>query len=131
MLVVGFAVFLGSLNVPVIYKLLKHGGQTTARIVRTDCGNHSSGSYAYVVRGVPYLGGDVMSSDCEQLHKGQEITVYYDLTDPRVSIAEQPMASLENELMFIALVCLVFPPVIMIGVARAIVMLRRGPEKFN
>jgi hypothetical protein len=113
-----FAAILGPINVPTYLKLLKHGERTSAEILRLDCDNHNQAEYVFNVGAIGVLSSDVMISDCRLLRPGDAIPIYYDVTDPTVNRAEEPMGGLVNELIAITLVCLTFPSLIIVGVSR-------------
>ena len=50
--------------------------------------------------------------DCRSLHPGDSIVVYYDKIEPGTNRAAEPRAGIINELIPIALACLIFPPAI-------------------
>jgi hypothetical protein len=110
------ALILGSLNLPTLLRLAAHGERATAIIVQPTCDNHASASYAFNVGATRYMGSDVMwTLDCRSLHPGDSITIYYDTTDPRVSRAIEPQSGLVNEVIPIALTCLIAPPIFIAG----------------
>jgi hypothetical protein len=114
-----FALGLGQFNIPTLLRLAKHGERTTAAIVQPDCSNHSRASYRFVVGTAYYSGSDVMQmADCQSLHPGDGIPVYFDLTDPTVSRAIEPRVGLMNELISIAFACLVFPSMVIFALGR-------------
>jgi hypothetical protein len=108
------AIVLGRINVPTYVKLAEDGERTTAVIVQPDCGNHGRASYAFNVGSIGYSGSDVMN-DCRSLRPGDDITIYFDRDDPKISRAIEPRAGLMNELIPIALACLLVPPVAIIS----------------
>jgi hypothetical protein len=106
-----FATALGQLNIPTFLRLIRHGEQTTATIVQPDCGNHATASYSFSVGSTPYSGKDGMTN-CGSLRAGDLIQIYYDVSDPTLNRAVEPRAGLMNEIISIALICLVVPPFI-------------------
>ncbi|HXM00138.1 MAG TPA: hypothetical protein VN932_09425 [Rhizomicrobium sp.] len=117
-LVAVFAIGLSFLNVPRLYRLVAHGGQTIGRVTQKICENHNGVDYEYVVQGKLYRDGDIMVVDCRDLHVGQHVSVFFDRMDPKNSSLGNPVAELENEAISILMVCLVFPPLIIFGVIR-------------
>jgi hypothetical protein len=110
-----FAIGLGQLNVPTFLRLVQHGERTTATIVQPNCDSHANASYTFTVASTHYSGTDVMAVDCRSLHPGDTIQIYYDVADPTLNRAGDPKARLENELLTIAGMCLIFPPLIIAG----------------
>jgi hypothetical protein len=107
------------LNVPTFLALVQHGKRTSAEIIRTNCGQHDSGSYAFTVNSTHYENTGLMPGNCANLKKGDVIDVYYDERDPSLSRAREPAASLANELITIGLGCLFVPPLIFLGLMLA------------
>jgi hypothetical protein len=110
-----FSVGLGLINVPAILKLLGHGAETTAKIVRLDCENHNRAFYTFSIGTSRYSTSDIIGDNCRSLRSGDDIPIYYDATDPTISSTTAPRAALLNELVPIGLVCLFFPPMILAG----------------
>ena len=110
------ALLLGRINVPTYLRLIKHGARTTATIVQSDCNNHARAFYTFSVGSRAYSGSDVMwMFDCQPLHPGDGIPIYYDKTDPTASRAIEPQNGLVNDLIPIALACLMVPPLMIAG----------------
>jgi hypothetical protein len=110
------AIALGQINISTYLRLLEHGERATATIIRPDCDNHARASYTFTVGSTHYSNSDVMSGrDCQSLHPGDAIQNYYDVTDPTISRAIEPRDGLVNELISIALACLMVPPVLIVG----------------
>jgi hypothetical protein len=106
---------LGEINIPTYLRLVKHGERATATIIQPDCDNHARAFYTFTVGSTHYSNSDVMwTSDCRSLHPGDTILIYYDVTDPTISRAIEPRFGVENELIPIALACLIVPPVLII-----------------
>jgi hypothetical protein len=102
------------MNLPTLLRLATRGQRATATVVQPTCDNHASASYAFTVGATRYTGSDVMH-DCRSLHPGDSITIYYDTTDPKVSRAIEPQAGIVNEVISIALACLIGPPILIVG----------------
>jgi hypothetical protein len=120
------ATIIAPLNVPKLLELKRFGRETGARVVRLDCANHNTAFYTFDVAGHSYTGGDVMPVDCRSLHKGEKISIFYDQRGPQLSRASEPSGALSNELSSIFGVCLIFPPFIMLGLRRTLLVLRQG-----
>jgi Protein of unknown function (DUF3592) len=110
------ASILGSLNIPTYIALIQHGERTTATITKTDCNNHSEAAYTFTVGTTRFSSKGVMwMYDCQSLHAGDSIQIYYDRTDPTISRAFEPHKGLVNDLIPIALACLTAPPMMIAG----------------
>jgi len=103
------AAVIGRLNIPSLIKLVKHGAPITATIIRTTCDSHNSAAYTFTVGSARYSGGDNGIQDCRSLHPGDQITIYYDLTDPALNRASEPTAALRNEIISISLAAVLIP----------------------
>jgi hypothetical protein len=95
-------------NIPSFLKLVDRGAPATATIVETTCNSHSTASYTFTVGSARYSGSDVVR-DCDLLRPGDQIQIYYDVTDPALSRAGDPRVGLTNEIMAIVLGILIFP----------------------
>jgi hypothetical protein len=111
MLAAILVLILGRINLPTYFRLARHGERVTATIVQTDCNNHGRAFYTFQVGPTRYSDSDGMRMfDCRSLHPGDSIPVYYEITDPTISRAIEPWGGLVNELIPIALACLIVPP---------------------
>jgi hypothetical protein len=113
-----FATCLAQINVPTFLRLIQHGARATAMIVQLDCDNHGQASYTFNIGSTDYSSRGIMWINCRSLRPGDSIQIYYDTTDPNVSRTAEPLAGLKNELIPIAIGCLVFPPLIIFSFAR-------------
>jgi hypothetical protein len=110
------AVVFGHFNIPTYLRLAEHGRRTIATIIQPDCGNHAEANYTYTVGSTRYSGRDVMwQLNCDKLHPGDGISIYYDATNPNISRAMEPRTGLINELIPILLACLIVPPLMIAG----------------
>jgi len=108
-LAVATAALLGSLNIPTFVKLVNHGTSARATIRQTNCDQHSSASYTFTVDTARYSGSDSMVRGCDTLRPGDQIPIYYDVTDPTLNRAVEPWAGLTNEIIAVMLGTLIFP----------------------
>jgi hypothetical protein len=107
------ASILGGLNLPTLLRLAQRGERSTATIIQPSCDNHSSASYTFIVGSTYYSGNSIMwMVDCRSLRPGDSIVIYYDNADPRINRAVEPRAGIVNELIPIALACLIVPPAV-------------------
>ena len=95
-------------NIPTFVKLVNHGAPATATIVKTNCDSHTNASYTFTVGSARYSSSDVVR-DCDLLRAGDQIPIYYDVTDPALSRASDPWAGLTNEIIAIVVGVLFFP----------------------
>jgi hypothetical protein len=121
-----FLAILVPINVPDFLRIAMHGQRTTAKIVRLDCENHNSATYAFNVGSEQFERSDVMPTECRSMRIGDVIPVYYDVDDPHISRAKDPKDGLLNEVIPICLVCLTFPPLIIVLAKKKFRFLTRG-----
>jgi hypothetical protein len=110
-LAVAVAVFLGSLNVPNLVEISWNEKQATGKITRTECDQHSLVFYTFLADGREYSSQD-RSSNCRSVRAGDAVTVYFTSTSPEHSVIEKPSRRLSNELVSIALACVMMPSLI-------------------
>jgi len=111
------ALALSSFNVPRLYALTTRGARTCGTITDFEPNNHRSVHYSYQVSGKGYSGvqqggvGESMarSRDCEGY------AVYYLPDAPDISCIGHPKPMLSNEVIFIILSTLIFPPLALLG----------------
>jgi hypothetical protein len=118
-LAVVFASLLAPLNVPRFVHILRHEASVTAVVTGTACWNHASVLYSFTFEGRTYTGADSFTKQpCECYKPGSSITVYFSTASPEKNVTIEPWAGLWNEIISIALVCLIFPPLILLGLGR-------------
>lgn len=100
---------LGNLNLPRLLHLYRHAGMTTGTVEHTDCGDHNSVYFAFVVDARSFSGHGTAGGPCGALRDGQQITVYYAIGEPEISSLKEPGADLRNEVTTILLACVLFP----------------------
>jgi hypothetical protein len=103
------AVGIGQINIPTLVKLVKRGAPASATFLKKNCGHHSTASYTFAVGTARYSGTDVMPGHCRALRPGDRISIYYDVSDPALSRANEPWAALTNEIIFVTLASLMVP----------------------
>jgi len=110
---------MASLNVPTFIHILRHEASVTAVVTKTECWNHASVLYSFTFDGKTYTGGDSFTpKPCESYKPGSSIKVYFSTVSPQENRAFEPWAGLWNEIIPIGLVCLVFPPFILLSLRR-------------
>jgi hypothetical protein len=113
---------LGRINMPRLVALTRNGESVTGTIVQLEPGNHRIVRYTYTVDGqvyeasTGYLGGGVPRF--EQLQVGDVVPVTYLPEAPFKSVLGDPWPQLVNELVFLLMVALIFPPIAMLGGSR-------------
>ena len=118
-LAVAFASLLVPLNVPKFIHILRHEASVTAVVTKTECWNHASVLYSFTFNGKRYSGADSFTDQpCESYKPGSPIKVYFSTASPEENRAYEPWAGLWNEGIPIALVCTVFPTIILLNLRR-------------
>jgi len=116
---VAFATLLARFNVPRFIHILRHEASVTAVVTKTECWNHASVLYSFTFDGKTYTGADSFTDrPCESYKPGSPLKVYFSIASPEENRTFEPWAGLCNEGISIALVCLVFPPLILLSLRR-------------
>lgn len=113
-----FAVGIGSINLPTLRTLAKYGVPTEGKVEAKEPDNHQVVRYSYVVGQRSYNGSGRAgygNPEFISLSVGDKVTVFYDPSDPQLSIMGNPQEQLSNELVSVGAVTLLFPPIIMLG----------------
>ena len=125
------AVGIGSINIPLLYPLVRRGVPTCGTITRREPANHNSVHYSYEVNGKTYTGvqqggvGDqstAYSTDCVGY------VVYYLPQNPQRSCIGQPGLMLTNDIVPITLAMLSFPPIALLAWRRRYPAFRKWLE---
>ena len=113
----GFGILVGSFNLPTFYKLSKRGVSIPGRELKTAKGVNVG--YEFEVRQKVYK-WLIPQRTSEKLYPGAKVTVVYDPLDPQVSIIGPVKPRLDNELVSVGMVILLFPAIIMFSFKRLI-----------
>lgn len=106
----GLAVFLGSMNMPKFLLLSERGVSVSGYELDTAKGEHIGYEFNVGPKTHRFI---VSKFEKEKFHRGSKVTVVYDPLDPEVSIVGPVKPAIENELITIGMIMLVFPPSIM------------------
>lgn len=100
-------------NVPEFIHILHHEASVRGVVTSTQCWNHNSVLCSFTFNGKTYAcGGFAREQPCESYKPGSPITVYFSTASPATNDTIEPRAGLWNEIIGIALICLIFPPLI-------------------
>jgi hypothetical protein len=109
-------------DVPGFIRILRHEASVTAIVTKNEIWNHASVLYSFTFRGRTYTGGDSFTDHpCESYKPGTQIKVYFSSASPEKNRAIDPRAGLWNEAIFIALVCLIFAPLLLVSIGQIFV----------
>jgi hypothetical protein len=111
-LAAGIFFVLGRINLSVLFEIARNPVLTDATVVSTDCPNHASVYYAYVVSDRSCAGRASLGNKCNSLNKSDKMRIYFSSRVPCLSQADDPHAALVNELIFIGLAAFFFPAAI-------------------
>ena len=99
------------------YELLTAQGATTSgSISSTDCGNHGSFNYEFLVQGQSFHGSGKQSEggvSCAALAAGQRVPVTYLAASPTVSVAGNPKVALAEARLFATAGAISFPALVL------------------
>jgi hypothetical protein len=108
-----FACVFVPFNIPRIVNILRHEGSVIGKVTAPDCENHNSARYSFEFDGKAYAGIFPVDGSCQDLKVGSPIAVYFSKVSPEENQLREPAADLWNESISIALVCLIFPTLIL------------------
>jgi hypothetical protein len=111
----GFGFLVGSFNLPTFYKLSKRGVLTPGRELKTAKGVNVGYEFKVGQKSYKWL---IPQQTNEKLYPGAKVTVVYDPLDPQVSIVGPVKPRLDNELISVGMVILLFPAIIMFSFKR-------------
>lgn len=97
-----------------VERILENEATAVGKFTGKDCAQHGSRSYAFDVDGKSYHGGGSSEAggNCETVPIGAPIVVHYERSDPANNTGGAPASELWNDIAFMILVALLFPPVI-------------------
>jgi hypothetical protein len=110
-----FALVTGSLNVPLLERLVAHGVKAQATVIELTPQMHGTVRYQYEVGGEKFEGQrGLWSPNPQVIHVGDSVTIYYDPLNPSRSVAGNPEPMLTNELISVGMATLLAPTFIML-----------------
>jgi hypothetical protein len=111
----GFGVLTGSFNLPKFWALSQRGVSTPGHELKTA----ENGTVGYEFKvGQKIYRYSVLRQSNENLYPGANVTIVYDPLNPQQSIVGPLKPMLDNELVTIGMIILVFPTIIMITFKR-------------
>jgi hypothetical protein len=97
-------------------RIRENSATATAAFTDKHCANHASRSYEFWVDGKSYHGGGSSEAggDCDAIRIGEPILIHYEKGNPTNNTGGDPVAELWNEIIFMFLVVITFPPIIIL-----------------
>ncbi len=111
----GFGFLVGNFNLPIFYRLSKRGVSTPGRELKTAKGVNVGYEFKVSQKTYKWL---IPQRTNEKLYPSAKVTVVYDPLDPQVSIVGPVKPRLDNELVSVGMVILLFPAIIMLSFKR-------------
>lgn len=114
---------IGQINVPKFWSLYKRGIKVDGVVLQKEPENHQSVHFSYLGPNITYTNiyghAGYGNPGFEDLKIGEKIIVFYDPENPEISVMGYPKGYLDNEIISIALGCIIFPPLIIFAIKRA------------
>ncbi len=119
-LVLGLALFVGSLNIPRITAIDQHKAVAGGRITELTLQMHNTVRYEFEVGGMRYESqgrSGLPNLQSGELHVGDVVMVFYNSLEPDESMLEDPHSELAGEEASVGFMALVMPTVIILSIA--------------
>jgi len=115
-LALALGTFVGSLNLPRLYRLVEHGVKTQGVVTAKEPQNHQYVHYTYRVGGSTFQGTGQSgwgNPPFQSLGPGDQVMVYYDTANPGWSLLGEPVPDFKNEVISVLMVVFIFPSLIL------------------
>lgn len=115
--IVAFVV--GSLNLPLLGRLVTDGVQAQATIVELTPKIHNTVRYEYQVGSQKFEGQGRSwrpNPPIDEIHVGQSLVIYYDPSNPSRSVLGDPKPMLTNEIISVGIAVLLIPTFIVFAI---------------
>jgi len=115
LLAVLFSVGVGSLNLPLLHRLVENGIRQEAIATKLTPEFHNTVRYEYQVKGTKFEGQTQSwrpNPPLSEIKVGQPLIIYYDPKNPSLSVLGDPTPMLTNEVVSVGMIAVAAPTVI-------------------